>query len=52
MKDVPTKNRPKYRALWEQAVNRFTAEFIADFCTKTGAIDWDKLVQFGSGQKN
>lgn len=52
MKDVPAKNRPKYRALWDQAVNRFTAEFMRDFCTKAGAIDWDKLVAFGSGEKD
>lgn len=51
MKEVPARNRPKYRALWEQAVNRFTAEFISDFCTKNGAIDWDKLVKFGSGDE-
>ncbi len=29
-------------------LNKFTAEFIADFCTDY-AIDWEKLVQFNSG---
>jgi hypothetical protein len=51
MKDVPAKNRPKYRALWDQAVNRFTAEFIKDFCGPKGAIDWEKLVNFTSSTK-
>jgi type II restriction endonuclease EcoO109I-like protein len=48
MKDVPARNRPKYRALWDQAVNKFTAEFIRDFCGQSGAIDWEKLVAFSS----
>jgi hypothetical protein len=48
MKNVPSDNRPKYRALWDHAVNKFTAEFIRDFCTKDGAIDWEKLVAFSS----
>jgi hypothetical protein len=51
MKDVPAKNRPKYRALWDQAVNKFTAEFIADFCTPEGAIQWEKLVEFSSARR-
>ena len=29
-------------------VNRFTRQFMALFCGDTGAIDWDKLVQYGS----
>lgn len=48
MKNVPAKNRPQYRAMWDQAVNRFTAEFIQDFCDRKGAIDWEKLVTFSS----
>ena len=28
--------------------NRFTQQFIALFCGDTGAIDWDKLVQYSS----
>jgi len=51
MKDVPANNRPKYRALWDQAVNRFTAAVIKDFCDPKGAIDWEKLVEFASSTK-
>jgi hypothetical protein len=52
MRDVPEKNRPLYRAAWDQAVNRFTATFIADFCDSKGAIDWEKLVKFSCGAKD
>ncbi len=48
MKDVPERNRPKFRAEWDQAVNRFTREFMEDFCRKDGSIDWEKLVGFNS----
>lgn len=29
-------------------VNRFTKQFIEEFCDSTGAIDWVKLVEFNS----
>jgi hypothetical protein len=51
MKDVPARNRPKYRPIWDAAVNRFTAEFIADYCFPSGLIDWDKLVVFVSSKR-
>jgi hypothetical protein len=35
---------------YAEVVNKFTIEFIAEFCTGTGAIDWDKLVEFNSGR--
>lgn len=31
-----------------KVINRFTAEFIKDFCQADGTILWDKLVQFNS----
>lgn len=31
-----------------KVINRFTAEFIKDFCLPDGAIYWEKLVQFNS----
>ena len=36
---------------WDAAINRFTAEFIKDFCFPDGRIDWEKLVQFVSEDK-
>lgn len=32
----------------ELVANRFTAEFIRDFCAKDGAIDWSRIVAFNS----
>lgn len=31
-----------------KVANRFTAEFIRDFCLEDGAIDWQKIVAFNS----
>ena len=51
MKDEPSKHRVIYKRAWEHAVNRFTAEFIKDFCNGDGSINWEKLVHFNSGMK-
>jgi len=49
MKDVPEKNRATFKKLWEQSVNKFTADFIKDFCDSKGAINWENLVKYSSG---
>lgn len=51
MKDVPIRNRPRFKTKWDQAVNRFTREFMADFCSVDGSIDWEKLVAFTCSSK-
>ena len=51
MKDIPTKHRKEYTPAWDAAINRFTAEFIKDFCFPDGSIDWEKLVWFVSEEK-
>ncbi|MCS7323815.1 MAG: PmeII family type II restriction endonuclease [Thermoflexales bacterium] len=33
---------------YAQLINRFTEEFMRDFCKENGAIDWQKLVAFSS----
>lgn len=33
---------------YAKVANRFTAEFIRDYCTEEGAIDWEKIVAFNS----
>jgi hypothetical protein len=35
---------------YSSMINKFTKEFIDDFCQESGEIDWDKLVKFNSGQ--
>ena len=48
MKEEPAKHRQKYAPAWDAALNRFTAEFIKDFCFPNGRIDWEKFVKFVS----
>ena len=33
---------------YSQMINKFTKEFINEFCKNNGEIDWDKLVRFNS----
>lgn len=51
MKDKPAKHRKEYAPEWDATINRFTAEFIKDFCFPDGKIDWEKLVRFVSEEK-
>jgi len=41
------KNDEFYKS-YAQMVNKFTLEFSSDFCSKTGEINWEKLVEFNS----
>jgi len=52
MNDEPAKHRREYAPAWDAAINRFTAEFIKDFCFPDGSIDWEKLVHFISGDNS
>ncbi len=51
MKDTPAKYKREYISTWDAAINRFTAEFIKDFCFSDGNIDWEQLVSFVSEDK-
>ena len=31
-------------------INKFTKEFLTDFCDEYGVIDWEKLVKYNSGK--
>jgi hypothetical protein len=42
----------EYDRVWDAAVNRFTKDFIDDFCFDDGTIDWEKLVRFVSEEKS
>lgn len=50
MKDKPRQHLQEYQKAWGAAVNRFTKEFIDDFCLKDGTIDWEKITVFNSGK--
>ncbi|MCB0745422.1 MAG: cytosolic protein [Ignavibacteriae bacterium] len=36
---------------YSNMINKFTRDFIKDFCKSNGEIDWIKLVEFNSGKK-
>ncbi|UYV50704.1 PmeII family type II restriction endonuclease [Priestia megaterium] len=50
MGDRPQQHLVEYRKAFDAAVNRFTKEFINDFCNEDGAINWEKIVKFNSGR--
>lgn len=37
-----------FNKLYAQMINKFTKEFITDFCNPSGEIDWNKLIQLNS----
>lgn len=50
MHDYPQHHRVEYCDAYNQALNRFTKEFLDNFSTTDGAIDWEKLVKYNSGK--
>lgn len=42
----------EFQQSYAQMLNKFTKEFIAEFCFEDGNIDWKKLVQYNSGCKS
>lgn len=51
MRDHPVKHRIEFEAEWAKAVNRFEREFLDEFATKDGGIDWEKLTEFNSARR-
>ena len=49
MGDYPMKHRAAFEEEWGKAVNRFERDFLNEFATSDGGIDWEKLVRFNSG---
>lgn len=50
MKDKPQEHLPSFKKAYDAAINRFTAEFVIEFCFPDGTIDWEKLLKFNSGK--
>ena len=50
MRNYPDAHRAVFDKEWNKAVNRFEREFLAEFSTSEGAVDWERLVQFNSGK--
>lgn len=51
MKDEPLKRIDQYQHDWDATMNRFTKEFMEDFCLPDGHVDWEKLTQFVSARE-
>lgn len=51
MKDYPPQHRRLYKKEWNRSVNRFEREFLQDFSTEAGDIDWEKLAEFNSSRQ-
>jgi len=52
MKDEPQKHKAEYKKSWDEAINRFTGEFISEFCFRDGSINWEKLVELVSEDRD
>lgn len=50
MEDKPQQHAIEYRKAFDAALNRFTKQFIDEFCFEDGTIDWEKIVRFNSGK--
>ncbi len=49
MRDYPQKHRLLFQEEYHKALNRFTKEFLDEFSTEDGSINWTKLTKFNSG---
>ena len=41
-----------FQKAYAEVINRFTKEMLDKFSTKSGALDWEKIVKFNSGKKS
>lgn len=51
MKERPKHHKDQFQEEWGNAINRFTGEFITDYCHRDGSINWPALVKFNSGKR-
>lgn len=42
----------QFTEAYNKMLNKFTKDFISEFCLENGEIDWVKFVEFNSGKKN
>ena len=49
MKAKPAEHKLVFQEEWDKAVNRFVRDFTINYCVMNGAIDWNKLLVFNSG---
>ena len=46
---IPNENYIYYQDSYNKAANRLVREFSISFCKDDGSIDWERLVEFNSG---
>lgn len=49
MGTLPEQYVAQYQESCNKAANRLVREFANSFCKEDGSIDWEKLVEFNSG---
>lgn len=49
MDKLPEKYIEEFDASYQKAANRLVKEFTQEFCLEDGSIDWERLVEFNSG---
>ena len=49
MQDYPDRHRLEFKAAWDRAVNRFCMEFMLNFMSADGSINWRGLLKYNSG---
>ena len=49
MQDYPDRHRLEFKEAWERAVNRFSMEFMLNFMSEDGSINWSELLHYNSG---
>ena len=49
MGTMPEQYVAEYKESYNKAANRLVREFSNSFCKEDGSIDWEKLVEFNSG---
>ena len=52
MGTMPEQYVASYKESYNKAANRLIREFSNSFCKEDGSIDWEKLVEFNSGDWN
>lgn len=49
MQDYPDRHRLEFKVAWDRAVNRFSMEFMLNFMSADGSINWRALLEYNSG---
>lgn len=49
MNKLPERYVEEFNAAYQKAANRLVKEFTHEFCLEDGSINWEKLVEFNSG---